>query len=72
MLTIDANFRLKMRDRGILSDPPLADGWGHFVPMTQYKAYTDTYGHQAEVSQVTSFTTLTDKYALYIYLSNIA
>jgi hypothetical protein len=49
-LTIDANFRLKNKDRGIKDDPPLSDGWGHIVPETPYQEYIGKYGYQAEVS----------------------
>lgn len=49
MLTIDANFRLKLKDRGLQSDPPLGDGWGHIVMSEPYKMYTDKYGYQVEV-----------------------
>ncbi|KAJ8468439.1 hypothetical protein ONZ45_g17240 [Pleurotus djamor] len=38
-LTVDANFRLKNRERGITHDQPLGDGWGHWVPNGPYKAY---------------------------------
>lgn len=49
MLTIDANFRLKLKDRGLQADPPLGDGWGHIVKSEPYKMYTDKYGSQVEV-----------------------
>jgi hypothetical protein len=48
-LTIDANFRLSNKARGIKSDPPLGDGWGHWVPEAPYRAYLDKYGRQVEV-----------------------
>jgi hypothetical protein len=48
-LTIDANFRLKNKARGIEDDPPLGDGWGHWVPNEPYQAYIKDYGNQKEV-----------------------
>ena len=48
-LTIDANFRLKNKARGIKNDPPLGDGWAHWVSEQPYQAYLDKHGHQAEV-----------------------
>ncbi|KAH9974339.1 hypothetical protein BGW80DRAFT_1130440, partial [Lactifluus volemus] len=47
-LTIDANFRLKLKNRGITNDPPLGDGWGHWVPNGPYEEYIGTYGWQEE------------------------
>jgi len=46
---IDANFRLKNKARGV-EDPPLGDGWGHWVPERPYKEYIAKYGHLAEVN----------------------
>jgi hypothetical protein len=48
-LTVDANFKLKNKARGIMNDPPLGDGWGHWVPERPYQAYLDKFGHQEEV-----------------------
>jgi hypothetical protein len=36
ILTINANFRLKNKARGINNDRPLSDGWGHWVLETPY------------------------------------
>jgi hypothetical protein len=49
ILTIDANFRLKNKDRKVTSDPPLGDGWGHWVPKEPYHDYIAKYGFQEEV-----------------------
>lgn len=49
ILTIDANFRLKLKDRGLKADPPLGDGWGHLVKTEPYLAYVNKYGYQVEV-----------------------
>jgi hypothetical protein len=48
-LTIDANFRLKNKARGIDDDPPLGDGWGHWVPNEPYQEHIEKYGYQKEV-----------------------
>jgi hypothetical protein len=47
-LTIDANFRLKNKAR-VENDPPLGDGWGHWVPEQPYQLYLNQYGYQTEV-----------------------
>ncbi|KAF7972080.1 hypothetical protein HWV62_19161 [Athelia sp. TMB] len=48
IITIDANFRLKLKDKGLADDPPLGDGWSHMVKTEPYKAYVAAYGHQIE------------------------
>ncbi|KAF7971014.1 hypothetical protein HWV62_22285 [Athelia sp. TMB] len=48
ILTIDANFRLKLKDRNYKADPPLGDGWSHLVMTEPYKAYYEKFGHQVE------------------------
>lgn len=50
-LAIDANFRLKNKARGhgIEDDPPLGDGWGHWVPNEPYQEYIKEHGYQNEV-----------------------
>ena len=53
--TIDANFRLKNKSRGIHNDPPLGDGWGHWVPEIPYKDYLSEYGYQTEVRWLTFY-----------------
>ena len=57
-LTIDANFRLKNKARagGIENDPPLGDGWGHWVPNEPYQQYLGKYGGIVEVCKHISFT----------------
>ena len=54
ILTIDANFRLKLKEKGILNDPALGDGWAHWVQDPPYRAYIKKYGHQVEVCLVYS------------------
>ena len=53
-LTIDANFRLKNKARGIEDDSPLGDGWGHWVPSEPYQEHIKQYGYQKEVCLSTS------------------
>jgi hypothetical protein len=48
ILTIDANFRLKRKDKRIQNDPALGAGWGHWVPETEYQSYIKEYGAQEE------------------------
>jgi hypothetical protein len=48
-LTIDANFRLKLKQKGIIDDPALGDGWAHWVASKPYQAYVKKYGHLVEV-----------------------
>jgi Kyakuja-Dileera-Zisupton transposase len=50
LITLDANFRLKLKDKRIKNDPPLGDGWGHWVEQKLYMEYIKKYGHQEEVS----------------------
>ncbi|KAF7976812.1 hypothetical protein HWV62_5680 [Athelia sp. TMB] len=50
LVTIDANFRLKLKDKGLKDDPPLGDGWSHMVKTEPFKAYVEKFGHQVEPS----------------------
>jgi hypothetical protein len=49
---VDANFRLKCKDKRVKNDPPLGDGWGHWVSKGPYKDYVDEYGYQEEVVNI--------------------
>lgn len=49
IITIDANFRLKLKEKGIMNDPALGDGWAHWVSSKPYHEYVKKYGHQVEV-----------------------
>lgn len=49
ILTIDANFRLRLKDKGIAWDPPLGDGWSQWVPRKPFHNYVKKYGGQLEV-----------------------
>lgn len=48
-LAVDANFKLKGKDRGI-NDPELAPGWGPFVEETKYQKYIANHVDQPKVS----------------------
>lgn len=56
ILTIDANFRLKLKDKGSKNDGALGDGWAYWVPEQEYQDYIAKYGHQTEVRRIPSFT----------------
>lgn len=38
-LAMDANFRLKNKLRGLLSDPSLSPGWAYFVDHVLYSKF---------------------------------
>lgn len=46
---MDANFRLKSKDRGIKSDPALGSGLAYYVEEEKYQAYIRTCSDQTEV-----------------------
>ena len=47
-LAVDANFKLKRKNRGI-DNPELAPGWASFVEETRYQVYIKDYVDQPEV-----------------------
>jgi hypothetical protein len=47
-LAVDANFKLKGKDRGI-NDPDLTPGWASFVGDGQYQKHIMQYVDQHEV-----------------------
>ena len=47
---LDANFRLKSKDREIKSDPSLGSGLAYYVEETRYRDYLSTCPEQTEVS----------------------
>jgi hypothetical protein len=47
-LAVDANFKLKCKDRGI-HDPELAPGWASFVEEGRYQEHIAQYVDQPEV-----------------------
>lgn len=54
MVMLDANFRLKSKDREIKSDPALGSGYAYYVNEDNYQAYLKNCPEQTEVSP-TSF-----------------
>ena len=46
---LDANFRLKSKDREIKSDPSLGSGLAYYVEETRYRDYLNTCPEQTEV-----------------------
>lgn len=50
-LTINADLHLKLKEKGIKDNPPLGDGWLHWVPQSLYNKYVNCFGHQIEVSK---------------------
>lgn len=36
-LAVDANFRLKRKEKGVHDDPELGPGWAYFVEDSEYK-----------------------------------
>lgn len=49
ILAIDANFRMKNRDRSVNDMPALGDGWAHFVPEAPYMEHVQKRGHEEHV-----------------------
>jgi len=49
-LAIDANFKLKSKDRGI-KDLQLDPGWGCFVETSRYEEHVAVHVDQPEASQ---------------------
>jgi hypothetical protein len=62
ILAIDANFRMKNKDRSAKDMPALGDGWAHFVPEALYMEHVRKWGHEEHV-RFTPF-----KYCLYLSL----
>ena len=50
-LAMDANFRLKLRNRHIKNDPELGPGWAYCSNETHYQNEMDQYGDQTEVGR---------------------
>lgn len=46
---MDANFRLKNRDRFVRNDVSLGDGWGHWVPSGPFMEHIATRNEDLEV-----------------------
>lgn len=50
MLSLDANFRLKCKDRGI-NDVRLGDGYAYLVKEEQFKTHIAASSHAVEVGR---------------------
>ncbi|KAF7967413.1 hypothetical protein HWV62_34385 [Athelia sp. TMB] len=48
ILTVDANFKLSLKEKGIKSDPSLGDGWAHWVPRDEFYEYLSVHGGAVE------------------------
>ena len=44
ILTIDTNFRLKLKEKGYADNPPLGDGWSHFITQAPFEDYVGKWG----------------------------
>jgi hypothetical protein len=53
-LAMDANFRLKLRERHIKNDPELGPGWAYCVDEKPYQEEMVKYGDQTEVCIIIS------------------
>jgi hypothetical protein len=53
-LAIDANFRLKLKARGV-NDPELGSGWAYFVEQIEYAEHIKKFFDQKEVETHQSF-----------------
>lgn len=47
-MAVDANFRLKLKNRGI-HDPELGSGWSYFVEATRYEKHVRQFFNEGEV-----------------------
>ena len=71
ILTLDANFKMKLKDRGIANDPALGQAWSQFVPAVPYRSYLKKYGHQVEVMLVSSDLSSRDAYFLHYIAKSV-
>jgi hypothetical protein len=53
---MDANFRLKLRQRGIKNDGELGPGWSYFSKDDDYQTVMAGFGDQAEVRRICDIT----------------
>lgn len=49
ILTIDANFKMSLKEKGIKDDPALGDAWAHWVPREEFYDYLRNNGGAVEV-----------------------
>lgn len=52
ILAIDVNFKLSLKEKGIVNDPALGDGWAHWVPRKEFMDYLSVHGGAVEVSRL--------------------
>ena len=50
ILTINTNFCLKLKEKCYADNPPLGDGWSHFVTQAPFEDYVGKWGWQVKVS----------------------
>ncbi len=48
-LSIDANFKLRLKDRGIHSDVRLGSGWSYYVDSIKYSSTMSSFGNEIDV-----------------------
>lgn len=65
ILTIDANFRLKLKEKGNVADLALGNGWSHWVPREEFNAYVAAYGAVVEVRPLVPLFRLNSHYILF-------
>jgi hypothetical protein len=54
ILAVDANFRMKNKERNTNDMPALGDGWAHFVPETLYMEHVRKWGFE-ELVRISPF-----------------
>ena len=50
ILAMDANFRMKNKERNTKDTPALGDGWAHFIPETPYMEHVRKWGAKEHAS----------------------
>lgn len=54
ILAVDANFRMKNKERNTNDMPALGDGWAHFVPEKLYMEHVRKWGFE-ELVRISPF-----------------
>lgn len=52
VLALDANFRLKLKDCGVVNDPELGPGWSYTVEDGPYREEVEKHVETIEVRQL--------------------
>lgn len=65
ILTMDTNFQLRSKLRGVNMDPSLCPGWAYFVNNEPYSAFVRDYVDKAEASSPCPHGTITVLMVLY-------